>query len=344
MALEDKIKALQEAAMALKASKKSDIDSDDSDDSDDCCDDEIEDGSEDETKSKKDVKEATDPNQSQAATDQTTDDVATKNAKIKRKAGGQDPQPKMKPGTVKEAIDLGSLFDGVELTEEFKEKATTIFEAAVSARVSQIQESLEEELALRALTESEELKEGLVEKVDGYLDFIVEQWMKNNEIALERGIKAEIFESFIDKMKDVFVEHNINLPDDEFSLVESLQEKVEAIEETLDEQVAQNIELNKIIKQYAKQTAIDEATNGMTDIDAEKFALLSEEIQFDDEESFTKKLAVIAENYVSNKGSKKEVKELTEDVTQDSNAPVGSLNEEVKRIDPAMAQYVKAIK
>lgn len=244
---------------------------------------------------------------------------------------------------VKEAIDLGALFDGVDLTEEFKEKATVVFESAVAARVAQLKESLEEELAQRALNESEELKEGLVEKVDGYLDFIVEQWIKNNEIALERGIKAEIFESFIGQMREVFVEHAINLPDEEFDLVESLQAKTEALEETLDEQVAQNIELNKTIKSYAKQTSITEATEGMTDIDAEKFALLAEEIQFDDAESFAKKLSVIAENYVTAKEGK-EVKQLSEDVTLNSNEPViDSVNESVK-IDPSMAQYLTALK
>lgn len=239
-----------------------------------------------------------------------------------------------------ELIDLGALFDGVELTEEFKTKATTIFEAAVAARVSQEVEAMEESLAQRALDESVAMKEGLVEKVDGYLDYIVEQWIKNNEIALERGIKAEIFESFVGKMRDVFVEHNINLPDEEFDLVESLQDKTEVLEKALDEQVAQNVELGRTLKSIAKQIQIDEASKGMTDIDAEKFALLADEISFDDEVSFSKKLDVIRENYVDVKVEKK-VKQLTEDVTQDANNPV-VLSEEVK-VDPSMARYLTAL-
>jgi hypothetical protein len=345
MALEDKIKALKEAAAKLNEAKSKEADEDqDNDITNDNEKDALVDGSEDETKGKKGdaVKEATDPNQSQAATGQDQDKVGTSNAKIKRKMTGQDPKP-TGPSPVKEAIDLGALFDGTDLTEEFKTKAITIFEAAVAARVSQIQESLEEELALRALTESEELKEGLVEKVDGYLDFIVEQWMNKNEIALDRGIKAEIFESFISKMHDVFVEHNINLPDEEFDLVESLQDKNEALEESLDEQVAQNVELTKTIKQYAKDAAINEATEGMTDIDAEKFSLLAEEIAFDDEVSFKTKLNVIRENYVGNKTAKKEEKVLEENVTLDANTPA-PLNETVKTLDPNMARYVSAIK
>lgn len=300
MSLEDKIKALQLKAQELtEAAKCDDSDKDEVDGDSD----EIEDGSEDESKAK------------------------------------------MKKEPVKEAvakIDLGALFDGVDLTEEFKVKATTVFEAAVAARVAQEVELMENELAQRALTESAELKEGLVDKVDGYLDYMVEQWIKNNEITLERGIKAEIFESFIGKMRDVFVEHSINLPDEEFDLVENLQNKNEALEETLDEQVAQNIELTKTIKQYAKEAQITESSIGMTSINAEKFALLAEEIQFDDAESFAKKLDVIRENYVS-KPVAVETKQLTEDVTQGSNEPVAELNEEVK-VDPKMAKYLTAFK
>jgi len=240
-------------------------------------------------------------------------------------------------------IDLGALFEGIDLSEDFKTKATIIFEAAVSARVTQEVATMEDSLAQRALKESVELKEGLVEKVDGYLDYMVEQWIKNNEVALERGIKAEIFESFVGKMRDVFVEHNINLPDEEFDLVESTLEKAEALEKMLDESVAQNIELNKTIKGYAKQVKIDEASDGMTDIDAEKFALLADEISFDDEESFVKKLVVIRENYVNVK-TVKEVKQLTEDVTANSNdAPITEINEEVK-VSPDMQRYLRAIK
>lgn len=299
MALEDKIKALQEKAAQLEEAKK-ESDITDEEDSED-----IE--GEDETDGKK-----------------------------KAEAVKEEVEQ------VQESINLGALFEGTELSEEFKTKATTIFEAAVSARLSQDREKLEEELAQRFVTESEEFKEGLVEKVDGYLDFVVEQWIKNNNVALERGIKAEIFESFVSSMHDVFVAHNIALPDEEFDIVESTLAKTEDLEKKLDEQVAQNVELSKTIKQYAKDALIKEHSEGMTDIDAEKFALLAEEVQFDDEESFAKKLGVIRENYVS-KPEAKVAKQLTEDVTVDANKPVETLNEE-KKVDPAMAAYLSALK
>ena len=347
MAIADKIKALQEAADKLAEAKavnskdfnnKFDKDQDNevyNDNDTDAIDDE------DETVSKKKdaVKEDIDP-------------MATAASKQKVKIAGVEGANKkvattrLHPGNgdrkVMEAIDLGTLFDGTDLTEEFKEKAQTIFESAVAVRVAQEVELMENELALRALTESEELKEGLVEKVDGYLDYMVEQWIKDNEVALERGIKAEIFESFVSSMHSVFLEHNISLPDEEFDLVESTLEKTEQLQGQLDESIAQNVELNKTIKQYAKDALIKEHSEGMTNIDAEKFALLAEEINFDDDTSFAKKLDTIRENYVS-KGNTKETKELTEDITQGSNDPVDQVNEStVKKTDSTMNQYLKA--
>ena len=308
MSIAEKIEKLQAAAALLEASKSKEDKEDDSDE-------DMEGGKE----SDKDKDDSG-----------IEDEDETKGAK--------------KNPFVKEAfepIDLGALFEGTELSEEFKAKAITIFEAAVAVRVAQEVNIMEEELAQRAVNESAELKEGLVEKIDGYLDYMVEQWMQNNEIALERGIKAEIFESFVGKMRDVFVEHNITLPDEEFDLVESLQAKTEALEEMLDESVAQNVELNRTLKGIAKQIKIDEACKNMTDMDAEKFALLAEEISFDDEESFAKKLDIIRENYVVDKAPK-EVKQLAEDVTQGSNDPVVEIVEAVK-VAPNMSKYLTAL-
>ena len=164
--------------------------------------------------------------------------------------------------------------------------------------------------------------------------------MKNNEVALERGVKAEIFESFVTKMHDVFVEHNINLPDEEFDMVESLTAQTEELKTKLDESTAQIVEMNKILKEVAKQAKIDEATKGMTDIDAERFALLAEELSFEDETTFATKLVAIRENYAAPVAKQSQ---LTEDpVSKDSNSPV-QINEEVK-VDPVMAQYLKAFR
>lgn len=363
MALADKIKLLEENARKL-AEERARLKEKDDKDEDDEDEDEDEDGDED-----GDDKKEKGANVEEAVGDPDLNDAASKNARIRNNNGDRtviagkdkdengetytDETAKAENARIQklngdqkvvktESIDLGALFTGTDLSEEFKAKAVTIFEAAVATRVNQEVEAMEDQLAQRALEESEELKEGLVEKVDGYLDYMIEQWMKNNEIALDRGVKAEIFESFVTKMRDVFVEHNINLPDEEFDLVESLQENTEALEQMLDEQVKQNIELTKTLKEIAKQVKIDEASEGMTDIDAEKFTLLAEELSYEDDESFAKKLETIRENYVNVKVVKEE-KQLTEDVTRNSNTPVQESVDTKPQVTADMSRYLRAL-
>lgn len=236
------------------------------------------------------------------------------------------------------AIDLGALFDGVDLTEEFKAKAQTIFEAAVAVRVKQEVEQMEESLAQRAIDESVELKEGLVDKVDGYLDYVVEQWMSKNELALERGIKSEILESFVSGMKGLFEEHYINVPDEKFDILEEVEAKAQALEEQIDELTAKNVELQKSLKESVKAKKIDEATEGLSDLEAARFKELAEELTDDDVDAFGNKLQTIKENYFA-KAPK--AKTIVESVVTD--APV-ELKEETQTLDPAMARYVSALK
>lgn len=239
-----------------------------------------------------------------------------------------------------EDIDLGGLFDGEELSEEFKAKATTIFEAAVAARVVQEVQRLEESLAQQALNESDELKEGLIEKVDGFLNYVVEKWMNDNELALDRGIKVEIFESFFSGMKTLFESHNVTMPDEQYDLLEATQEEVEALKEEINEVTASNIALVSTLNGVEKMMQIEAATEGLSDVEAEKFATLAEEIVFEDNESFAEKLQVIRENYFK---APKEKSTLTESFMTDT--PV-ELKEEVdvkSNANPEMAAYVRAL-
>lgn len=233
-------------------------------------------------------------------------------------------------------IDLGALFEGEEFSEEFKAKAAELFEAAVEARIKQEVAKIEEEVSQRAINESAELKEGLVDKVDGYLDYVVEQWMQKNELALDRGIKVEIFESFVSGMKDLFETHYIDVPEEKFDLMESVDAKAKTLEEQVDFLTAQNVELQQKFKLVAKERQIEEASKELTDLEAERFKQLAEELAYDDEESFGKKLELVKENYIS----KKQVKAVVESVVTDS--PV-ELNEE-KQIDATMARYMNAFK
>lgn len=233
-------------------------------------------------------------------------------------------------------IDLGTLFEGEEFSEEFKSKAAELFEAAVEARIKQEIAQIEEEVSQRLVNESAELKEGLVDKVDGYLDYVVEQWMQKNELALDRGIKVEIFESFVSGMKDLFETHYIDVPEEKFDLMESVDAKAKTLEEQVDFLTAQNVELQQKFKLIAKEKQIEEACKELTDLEAERFKQLAEELAYDDEESFGKKLELVKENYIS----KKQVKTVVDSVVTDS--PV-ELNEE-KQVDASMARYLTALK
>lgn len=235
-------------------------------------------------------------------------------------------------------IDLGTLFEGEEFSAEFKSKAAELFEAAVEARIKQEIAKIEEEVSQRAVNESAELKEGLVDKVDGYLDYVVEQWMQKNELALDRGIKVEIFESFVSGMKDLFETHYIDVPEEKFDLMESVDAKAKTLEEQVDFLTAQNVELQQKFKLVAKEKQIEEAAKELTDLEAERFKQLAEELAYDDEESFGKKLELVKENYISKSKQPKSV--IVDSVVTDS--PV-ELNEE-KQVDASMARYMNAFK
>lgn len=306
---------------------------------------------------------------SEEAKSRDIENAAQLTAKVKAKAGNQDPNEndkvakkeasapegrdyniKKEPSFNKDdrseelttedtQIDLGSLFDGEDLSEEFKTKAATIFESAVAARVAQEMETVQEKLAEQAAQELAELKEGLVEQVDGYLGYIAEQWLQNNEIALERGIKADLFESLMSSMHQVFTEHYVNVPEEQLDVLEDMVEANEALEEALNDVTQRNVALTSELKEIVRHMQIEEAVEGLSDMQADKFRRLVESIPFEDEDSFGEKLDVIKENYFSGGSETKAAK-----VDFVSDEPVQSLTEEVEvKLDPTMAAYTKAL-
>ena len=236
-------------------------------------------------------------------------------------------------------IDLGNLFEGQELSEEFKKSATEIFEAAVSVRVQQEVAELQESFEQQQLDEAAVLKESLVDKVDGYLDYVVEQWMNKNELAINRGIKTEILESFVSGMKQVFESHYIDVPDEKYDLVEAVKSEKEDLERRLDEQTESIMHLKKNIKEMQKQFAIEESCKGLAETDAEKLRALAEELVFSTVDEFTEKLALIQENYLVVK--KPQSKVLAEEFMTD--VPVETIQESAPAVDPSMQRYLKAI-
>jgi hypothetical protein len=235
--------------------------------------------------------------------------------------------------SIKEDID--ALIDGEDLTEEFKEKAATIFEAAVMNRVKQEVSKLDEAYDVKLVEQVAQIKEGLVEKVDGYLDYIVEQWIKQNEIALENGMKADILEGFVGGLKSLFEEHYIDIPEEKYDVIGSLEEQISSLTTKLDEQVASNVELNGELAGHQVFQIISKLSEGLVETDKEKFKMLAEELEFTGVESFQKKAQTIRESYFSEKSTKKAIDSVITDT------PI--LSEEKAYTAPQMKGYVNAL-
>lgn len=254
----------------------------------------------------------------------------------KKKAMKEETEDEEVEYTVDVSEDVAALVNGEDLTEEFKTKAATIFEAAVVTRVKAEVAKIEEQFESLLSEKVEEIKEGLVEQVDGYLNYVVEQWMTDNELALENGMKTDIMESFIAGMKNVFMEHYIDVPAEKYDLVGELEEQAEEMKAKLDEQLAANVELSKQINEMKRVSSIEEFCADLADTDAEKFKGLAEELAYEDVESFKTKLQTIKENYFGKKGTVDVKSPVTDEPVQ--------LDEEKKSVDPIMAQYLAALK
>lgn len=254
------------------------------------------------------LKEETDVGDPSAGIEENPDNA--RNNVVTQEVGGVDKQPNVVTDNASDPEpsnlvgmkeDVEALVAGENLSEEFKQKAATIFEAAVLSRVKQEVAKLDEAFEVRLQEQVEEIKEGLVEQVDGYLDYVVEQWMTQNEIALERGMKSEILENFVSGLKNLFEEHYIDVPEEKFDVMEALEERVEQLESKLTEQTEVNAELVEEITSYQKSQIVATVSEGMVQTDKEKFAALVEEISFDNAESFRKKAQTIRESYFTTK-------------------------------------------
>jgi len=229
------------------------------------------------------------------------------------------------------AEDVDALVEGEDLSDEFKQKASTIFEAAVKSKIRPEVERIELEKTQEVAEELETFKTELAEKVDGYLDYVVSEWMKENELAIERGLKGEIAEDFITGLKALFEEHYIDVPDEKYDILESQAQKIEELEGKLNETIGKLTEKKQSEDALVRESVIKEVSSDLAETQSEKFASLVEDVEFTDKETFTEKLNTLKENYFP-KSVPSET--LTEE------------NEETKEIDVsgAMAAYMSAIK
>ena len=229
--------------------------------------------------------------------------------------------------------DVDALIGDSDLSEEFKQKAATIFETAIKSKVKAESKRLEGEYENKLKENTESHKAEMVEKVDSYLNYVVEEWMKENSIAIERGIKGEIAEDFISGLKKLFSEHYIDVPDEKYDVLEAQATKIETLEKKLNEQIEKNVELNKDNSVKSQKEIMAEVANDLADTQKEKFAKLAEEIEYSNADDFKKKCETIKESYF---GKKEEVKDQLHDVAAGDELS----NEDLSK---AMAAYTAAI-
>jgi len=200
--------------------------------------------------------------------------------------------------------DMNALFSGEELTEEFQEKAKTIFEAAISAKVAQIAEEMEAKNEERIVEEIESVKAALVERVDGYLEYVADEWLQENELAVEHGLKSEMTESFLSGMKELFEAHYVSIPEDKYDVVESMVNKLDEMETKLNEQIERNVSLNKRLAESVADGIVSEVAEGLALSQKEKLAQLAESVEFESETSYREKLVTLKESYFGQKVQK----------------------------------------
>lgn len=264
-----------------------------------------------------------------------------------RKGDKQNSEPMKTSGLkAKEAVmakedfdfeeDLDALVESeATLSESFREKAELIFEAALSSKLTEHVERLEEQYQTQLDEEVQQVQENLVEKIDGYLNYVVESWVEENKLAIGNGLRTEIAESFMSALHGVFTEHYIQVPDEKADLVDGLAEKIEDLEEQLNKTVQDNIELSEAVKDFAREAVIRESAKDLSEAQAERLKSLVGDIAFDSEDSFTQKVDTIKESYF---------RKVSVQTQSEDEQFVGDGTEKQVEVSPLMETYLKALK
>ena len=232
--------------------------------------------------------------------------------------------------------DVNALLGGEELSEEFKEKAKTIFEAAINAKVAGIKEELEAQYAEKLAEEIEAAKESLAERVDSYLEYVADEWFEENALAVEAGLKTEMTESFLEGMKGLFEEHYVSIPEEKYDVLESMVDKLDDMETKLNEQIEKNISLNKRLAESVADGILDQVSEGLAATQKEKLASLAESVEFESEDEYREKLETLKESYFSSKPSSPQAK--AETLSEGVDNSIG-----VETHSQSMAAYMKTL-
>jgi len=262
-------------------------------------------------------------------------DEATKKEASHKDDEEEDEDDEEKSESYDMSDDIDALVGGEELSEEFKSKAKVVFEAALSAKVSEIKEELESQKRDEIVEASNEIKEDLTNKVDSFLGYVAEEWVKDNELAIERGLKSELTENFIQGLKSLFEDHYVEVPDDKLDVVDELASKIEEVEAKLNEEVSKNIDLSQERDELVRNKVVSEVSSDLTSSEVEKLSKLIEDL--DQDENFESNVQTIKESYFSGEKSKLQ---LDEEVVSDSEQNAST---EEKILDPGMAAYSAAI-
>jgi len=237
-----------------------------------------------------------------AEADEVTDEVVAESEETSEEVVAEEEVPEA-IAQIEEAIeeDVNALLSGEELSEEFRDKAKTVFEAALNARTQQIEEAIvaqyEEQLGLAV----SEIEESLTERLDSYLEYVADEWVQENALAVERGIQAQATESFLTGLKGLFEEHYVSIPEEKYDVLESMVEKLDEMESKLNEQIERNVSLNKRLAESATDVVFADVTEGLALSQKEKLATLAENVEFVSEEDYREKLVTLKESYFPSK-------------------------------------------
>jgi hypothetical protein len=223
--------------------------------------------------------------------------------------------------------DVNALLAGEELSEEFQEKARTIFEAALRSKVSDIKEALEEQYASALAEEVEEIKSALSERVDSYLEYVADEWMQENALVIENGLKTEMTESFLSGMKELFEAHYVSIPEDKYDVLESMVDKLDDMETKLNEQIEKNISLNKRLAESVADGIFEQVSSGLAATQKDKLASLTESVEFESEEEYREKLEMLRDSYFSGtKAPRAKSESLSEQVDNSPESISGTMS------------------
>ena len=224
--------------------------------------------------------------------------------------------------------DVEALLAGEELSEEFQEKAKTIFEAAIRSKVTEVKEQLQNAYEEQLVEEIVSIKENLIERVDAYLEYVADEWMSDNQLAVEHGLKTEMTESFLSGMKQLFEDHYVTIPEEKYDVIESMVDKLDEMEEKLNEQIERNVALNQRLAESVADVIFAEVTEGLALSQKDKLASLAENVEFDGEESYREKLVTLRESYFpSDTGTQRDESDTISEQTAETKESVSGLME-----------------